>query len=128
MADRRYALLKHNHQDVEILYPTFQNSWVNYDANTWTPAMYWKDTTGVVHLQGLVRGGALDTTIFTLPEGYRPLDGLIFIAPAHTGAAYGYARIDVEGSGTVSHYGIPSALTHASAWLSLSGITFLAEQ
>lgn len=51
--------------------PAFQNSWVNEDVTTYEPLKFWKDSLGMVHIQGLVKGGA-GVTIFTLPVGYRP--------------------------------------------------------
>jgi len=49
--------------------PAFQNSWVNYGSNQ-TPARFLKDASGVVHVEGVVKSGGLNT-IFTLPVGYR---------------------------------------------------------
>jgi hypothetical protein len=51
--------------------PPFQNGWHN-DAVTETTAAFYKDPFGIVHLKGIVTGGATGTTIFTLPSDYRP--------------------------------------------------------
>ena len=49
---------------------TYQNAW----ATAGTPAAYWKDPHGFVHLRGRISGGATGTVAFTLPVGYRPSD------------------------------------------------------
>jgi hypothetical protein len=50
--------------------PPFQNSWTNESAATETTAAFYKDPLDVVHLKGIVIGGA--GAVFTLPAGYRP--------------------------------------------------------
>jgi hypothetical protein len=57
--------------------PGFQNGWSNYDAGShdgavWQHAAYAIDTNNVVHLRGLVKGGTIGATIFTLPSNYCP--------------------------------------------------------
>jgi hypothetical protein len=51
--------------------PAFENGWRNYP--TGEPARFYKDTLGIVHLSGEVMSGVHDSTMFTLPSGYRPL-------------------------------------------------------
>lgn len=53
--------------------PTLQNSWVN-DTATWIPLKYYKDTLGVVWVNGRIINGAVSgsSVAFILPEGYRP--------------------------------------------------------
>jgi hypothetical protein len=64
--------------------PAFQNGWGNY-GDPWSFAGYWKDSLGVVHLQGTPTGGAGFTTAFTLPVGYRPPQNLVMpVATAGT--------------------------------------------
>lgn len=58
--------------------PAFQNNWENFgtDASyTYDDVKFYKDPDGFVHLSGIVKntsGSAYNTTIFTLPDGYRP--------------------------------------------------------
>ena len=51
--------------------PAFQNSWAN-TGGVLTTLRYYKDLSGMVHVEGYVSGGTLSTTVFTLPVGYRP--------------------------------------------------------
>ena len=51
--------------------PTLLNGWTNYDATTWDPVGYMKDSLGFVHLRGFVKGGTISTgtIVFKLPVG-----------------------------------------------------------
>lgn len=98
--------------------PVFQNSWANYDTASFKEARFWKDPMGIVHLEGLVKNGTIGTTIFTLPAGYRPSNGQLFVSISN--GAIG--RIDVAPTGNVV------ATTGNNAWITLSGITFKQEQ
>lgn len=46
-----------------------QGTGVNFAV---TPVSFYKDPLGRVHIQGTVIGTTINTTIFTLPTGYRP--------------------------------------------------------
>lgn len=101
--------------------PTLLSSWENYEAEagTFSNAFYRKGVDGRVTVIGLVKhpaAGAPSTTIFTLPEGFRPAKQLIFKGE-DTG---GTSRIDVAANGAVA-YGGGSATV---GYLSLSGISF----
>ena len=101
--------------------PTFQNSWVNYGSE-WNSAGYYKDANGVVHLRGLVKSGSIGA-IFTLPAGYRPTATWLFICASNSSATPpGYARVDINTSGSVS-LNTYSANSN-NGWVSLDGITF----
>ena len=101
--------------------PAFQNSWVNFDTATFRGARFWKDPMGIVHIEGLVKNGAAaPSTIFTLPAGYRPGNGLLFAVMANANVA---ARIDIAPTGNVVWQG-----GGTNAFLTLSGITFKQEQ
>lgn len=94
--------------------PSFSNSWVNYGSGFATCG-YMKDSMGFVHLRGLVKdGSAMNTTIFTLPTGFRPTEQWIFGVASNN--AYGEVR--VASDGTVK------APQGATAWVSLDGIVF----
>ena len=60
------------------------NGWTNITGNAPAQSGYWKDSSGTVHLQGLVTGGLCDSAAITgsniykaviliLPPGYRPI-------------------------------------------------------
>jgi hypothetical protein len=97
---------------------TFANSWVNYGAGHQT-AGYYKDAQGIVHIQGLVKSGTVDTTIFTLPIGFRPTLFEIFVGLCNSSNTY--SRINITSTGDVSTLSAPG-----NAFLSLAGVSFLA--
>jgi len=84
-----------------------------------TPA-YKKASDGIVTLKGLITGGTAtsDTTMFTLPAGYRPAYRLIFEVANNNVAG----RVDVLPTGEVR------ILTGGNTWLALDNISFVAEQ
>lgn len=102
--------------------PAFGTGWTNYGSSFDTVAFY-KDPLGIVRLKGLAArtSGAL-TTIFTLPEGYRPSsttsNGLIFVV--HTGEPHAVGRVDINAAGVVA---LSSGNTN---YVTLSPISFRA--
>jgi hypothetical protein len=92
--------------------PQFQNGWMNYD-NSYNPVGYFKDSLGVVHLRGLVKGGS--GLIFTLPSGYRPPYRELHAVITHPNVA---GRIDITPDGQVL------MIIGSAEWISLDGITF----
>ena len=94
--------------------PTLSGLWVNYDS-VFTPAGFYKDDMGVVHLRGLVKNGSGE--IFVLPVGYRPAYQLIFSVVADNA----FGRVDITTTGVVL-FAIGS-----NAYVSLDGISFRAE-
>lgn len=101
--------------------PTLLNGWTDYNASYYAPASYWKDSTGVVHLSGMIKGGAVaaGTVLFTLPEGYRPERQELFA----TVSVNLPARVDVAANGSVF---LQSGGN--TGWLSLCGISFRAKE
>jgi hypothetical protein len=95
--------------------PAFQNSWANY-GNGFAEAGFYRDPIGFVHLKGIVTGGTSDSTIFTLPAGYRPPQTLAFSVAASSGSP-GVEDIDVYSNGNVFAFG-------SSDPVGLDGITF----
>ena len=97
--------------------PVFLNDWVNSDTVNFRPAGFFKDSFGVVHLQGLVEDGT-SGAIFQLPAGYTSGKGQYFSASLPNDAAAG--EIVVSFNGTVSRNGfvVPSDS------ISLEGISF----
>lgn len=99
--------------------PTLLSGWVNY-GDGFAAAGYCKGPDNLVHLQGLIKSGTVadGTVIFTLPEGFRPLQKEIFIVFISGG---GFGRVDVNDNGSVV-----AKIVNAT-YTSLSGISFLAE-
>lgn len=96
--------------------PTLQNGWVNFDPVSYTPAGYYKDAQGIVHLEGLIKSGTTTagTVLFTLPEGYRSSKGRTF--PVASASAFGAVFLDALGNVKFS--------AGSSADFSLDGISF----
>lgn len=100
---------------------TFQNGWVNYDTASFIAAEYARTSDGIVHMHGLIRAGALGTTAFTLPAGYRiagPASGVLF----QTDSFALRGRLDMTAAGEV----IPRQ--GSNAWFSIDGLSFAAER
>jgi hypothetical protein len=74
--------------------PAFEGAWANY-GSTFATAGFYRDR-GRVFLRGLVALGAAGTTIFTLPEGYRPPSDLLFVVTANQ--AFGEVRVNASGT------------------------------
>jgi hypothetical protein len=96
---------------------TYTNGWATYGAQ-YSPARYIKDDLGVVHLDGLVQGGTIGASIFTLPAGFRPAYQQIHAAVTNPNTI---GRLDITTAGAV----LPS--TGSNVWFSIAGATFLAE-
>lgn len=71
------------------------NSWSNFGGTT-APAGYYKDEFGVVRLRGFLNGGTLNTPIFTLPVGYRPLNDVN--QPVVSNDSFGKVLVDTSGN------------------------------
>lgn len=101
--------------------PGFLNGWTNYDTHTvhteasWSHAGYMKDHLGVVHLTGLVKGGA--GAVFRLPDGYCPW----YYRPFPVLANNALGRVTVE-------FMQPSCQVIVefgnNSWVSLDGISY----
>lgn len=92
---------------------SYLNSWVDYGA-THNAGGYYKTTTGVVRLQGVVKSGTIGQPIFTLPTGYRPAKTLLFTVPSN--GAFGVLEIQTDGD--------VIATTGNNTYVSLEGIQF----
>jgi hypothetical protein len=99
-----------------VIAPTLLNGWVNYGSGYIT-AGYFKDSQGIVHLQGLIKSGTATaaTAVFTLPVGYRPT--LIEIFPTISNSVF--CALQVRDNGNVEF-----AIAGNTAYVSLSGISF----
>lgn len=96
--------------------PTLGSGWVSNTASR-TTAAYRKDVEGVVRLRGYLTGGTFGfpNYIFTLPVGYRPVNGCEF-AVANDNAA-GACKLVVLATGEVFASG-------GSGSVSLDGVDF----
>jgi hypothetical protein len=104
--------------------PPLANGWINY-GDGYNPAEYFKDSMGIVHLRGLVKGGKPSNEsppMFTLPEGYRPKYRNLHVACTYSNQVGSVrpGRVDILTNGDV----IP--LSGDKTWFSLDGITFRA--
>jgi hypothetical protein len=103
--------------------PAFQNGWSNYDAAVnhtdagFQHAAYMKDSFGVVHLRGLVKGGTIGQPFFTLQGTYCPWFFHAF--PVLSNNALG--RVTVQfvqpGCGVYADFG-------SNGWISLEGVSY----
>lgn len=98
-----------------ILRPTLLNSWVDYGATQ--EARYYRDASGIVRFDGIVKSGAVGTVAFTLPAGFRPRSTKWF--PIVSNSAAGIASVAANGDVTI--------VSGNTAWASLDAIAFLAE-
>jgi hypothetical protein len=112
---------------------TDEGSWFNY-GSPFTPAAYYRDLLGTVHLHGLVHPAycPIDVSeIFVLPTGYRPSHRLVLHADAGSNDQYSdvLQRIDILPSGEVEITN-PAVVDpfgggcFAAGYVSLDGIAF----
>jgi len=99
---------------------SFTNSWANY-GGSYATGQYAKTSDGVVQLKGLIKNGSntYDTTIATLPAGFRPKERLLFTTMQNSDA---WSRLDILPDGQVRYMG------SNNGYYNLSGIMFVAEQ
>lgn len=104
--------------------PTLLNSWANF-GSVFNPAGYRKDSNGFVHLRGLIKNGTTTagTPIFALPAGYRPAFTNIFSTVSND--LFGEVR--VGGAGDSTGYNLYCSGPVSNVWLSLDGLSYLAE-
>jgi hypothetical protein len=96
--------------------PPFENGWSSALGADDEGLSFYKDTWGVVHLQGNAGNVNPSTsTIFNLPTGYRPAKNLYFAVYGAGGSA---AYVQVASSGDVTVIG------PAQNYVGLSNVTF----
>lgn len=100
----------------EWVAPTYTNSWVNF-GSSYENGKYGKDQRNFVILKGLVKSGTINTSMFTLPAGFRPLAKRVF--PVASNSTIGV--VEVRTDGTV----VPTIGNNT--YVSLEGISFYAE-
>ena len=96
-------------------------AWANYQDG-YTRMSFFRDSFGIVHLNGLVTGGTMQCAVFQLPPGYRPAERTVFpllVSPGVPG------RLDVvqEGVGGAGLV-IPSTPGGTNTYVSLAGLSF----
>jgi hypothetical protein len=105
--------------------PAFENGAVNnpvkFGPLRFSPAGYYKDAFGIVHLEGVVKVGTFPI-IFTLPPGYRPASGT-----AQAFAAPEEGNVIILGSGAPEIGASAGAVVVVGKTALLSGIAFRAE-
>lgn len=99
------------------------NSWV-YFGSPYNTAAYYKDPFGVVHLRGLIKSGAVGSTAFVLPSGYRPPARFLCGGIASQSSNQVSGRVDIDTSGNVIIQGSSSGSGAVYDWFSLDGVYF----
>lgn len=91
------------------------NGWVDY-GGAFAPAGYRISADRKVTVRGLVKSGTVNTSIGTLPVGYRPGYSLIFVQLQNSEVI---VRINVTADGNITQYA-----NGTNGYVSLSGISF----
>jgi len=99
--------------------PEFENSASNSGQET-VHAGFYKDSLGIVHLQGTVEAPTTGQPVFTLPPGFRPSALVCWAVPAFVGLAYKVNRACVKQDGRVFN-----DRGEGTQFLSFDGFTFL---
>ncbi|MEN1985877.1 hypothetical protein [Paenibacillus hubeiensis] len=105
--------------------PTLLNGWVAF-GSMFRTAQFYKDANNVVHVRGFIKSGSA-ATIFIFPKGYRPHDKALAVPAVSatssdgTGITAGTLNILPDGQ-------VQPAVNIKNGFLTLEGITFLAEQ
>ncbi len=76
--------------------PAFLNGWTNYGGSGGS-AKFRKDAAGNVFISGLIKSGTVTLTAFTLPDGYRPSELVIFAVQSNGSLG----RMDIDSVGNV---------------------------
>lgn len=95
--------------------PTYSTTWVDYGAPFQGGRYRLRGTD--VEIEGLVKSGVSNTSVFTLPVGYRPAADILWIVSA----AGGVAEITITTTGLVRPVNITGAV---ATYVSLTGIRF----
>ena len=102
---------------------TFQNNWVNFDANG-ARAVQYRRVGDIVSLRGMMKGGtvAYSTAAFALPAGFRPPTGRDEDWTCR--ASGGVAAVSVfSGNGVISVVNLTSG-ADAAGYVYLNGVSF----
>jgi hypothetical protein len=99
------------------VHPALGVGWSNYADATFSTVRCYQESSGDVHLGGMVSGGAAGTTICQLPAGMFDTNYNQIYAVAVSG---GFARIDITTTGAVVLFTFN--LGGSNTWVSLDGI------
>ncbi|WP_025678616.1 hypothetical protein [Paenibacillus polymyxa] len=111
------------------LTPTLLNGWTNR-APDLSQISYLKDSAGYVHIKGVAKPGALNTSMFHLPAGYRPSLSIVAVVAANTDNAHDVmGRINIGANGNVAMVPVVGITITDTGWVSLDSLPpFLAEK
>ncbi|HEX6782560.1 MAG TPA: hypothetical protein VF125_11090 [Solirubrobacterales bacterium] len=107
--------------------PGFENGSSNFPGEGglgFNPVGFYKDHEGIVHLQGIAKGGTSLPVIFTLPPGFRPASGKLIVLEQINESTAIIAGSNVS-SGGIDLSG--KVLGSEEEAVVLDGITFRAE-
>ena len=104
----------------------FNEYWERYSNLAYSSPAFMKDTMGFIHLRGLLTttNASAGTTVFTLPEGYRPESKKIFGTIGNDAGGYVAPRIDIDVDGTVDVNLTTFTPDPSGEWVSLEGLLF----
>lgn len=94
---------------------TFLNGWSAFTTGTFGNVQYRKNDAGEVELMGMVTGGTIGLTAFTLPTGYCPP----FTAPYATTSNSAFGEVSITAAGLV----VPTVGNNA--WVSCYPVHYL---
>src|SRR5881227_1478499 len=97
--------------------PALSSPWVNFGGTEDTVG-YWRDSSGIVYLKGVIKSGTIPSAIFFLPDGLKPLAIRRF--PVYSNGALGFVTVAADGQVTV--------ISGSNVSVELSSINFRAEQ
>lgn len=104
--------------------PTFEANWDNFTQGGFTQARYFKDLSGVVHLEGVAiyDGTSSPSTMMYLPSGFRPSTTQIALAINLQSATV--IEVVINPDGAVRIFPLAGG-SIANALISLTGVQFL---
>lgn len=114
------SLLVINHQDTGWHSLSFGAGWSDYGG---VFSARYKKVSGVVHIEGIVTGGATGTVIATLPAGYRPGREVMRTMFADFNVIY---RVDIDTAGQIVHVNQAVGTARGTSWQDIS-TSFIAE-
>lgn len=88
--------------------PAFENSWANSGVVAVLPLSFRIRESGIVDIHGKVDGGTAGSTIFTLPEGYRPNHTSWAVVYGDAGSGVIVSTAYITTAGAVKVESIPS--------------------
>ena len=81
---------------------TLQNGWVNVGGAQ--PLAMYRKVADMVYLRGRIASGTLNTAMFTMPVGFRPLALHTFQVPSIVGGTWGFGVVEFAQDGSAAAY------------------------